>query len=201
MNGIKKLMLIALSSAVLTSATAFSSCQCEGQDQFDVTSRFTASGWLGDGVQGTKYIQLFEASNENPRSAPACIKVVYSPGPNSFGGIYWQNKPNNWGDEPGDDLSKGCYQRLTFWARGANGGEVIECKAGGINTPGKKYKDSFEVTTGRITLEREWKQYALSLNRSDLSSVIGGFCWVAAKGSDLNSVTFYLDDIYYESSK
>jgi hypothetical protein len=153
---------------------------------------------MGDGEQGTKYIQLMEAWRDRPYSSPICIKVTYTPGPNGFGGIYWQNKPDNWGDKQGEDFSEAGYKRLTFWARGETGNEVVEFKAGGINTPGKQYKDSFEVATGKVQLEKEWKQYTISLDQKDLSSVIGGFCWVAAKSANPEGVAFYLDDIIFE---
>src|SRR5258708_5369389 len=65
---------------------------------FDVVAQFTASGFMGDGEQGTKFIHLMEAWKDKPHSAPSCIKVIYSPGPNGWGGVYWQNKPDNWGD-------------------------------------------------------------------------------------------------------
>lgn len=165
---------------------------------FDIAARFTASGWMGDGQQGTKFIQLMEAWKDKPHSAPGCIKVVYSPGPNGWGGIYWQNKPDNWGDKPGEDFSHAGYKKLIFWARGETGDELIEFKSGGINAPGKQFRDSFEISAGKIQLEKEWKQYTLDLEGKNLSSVIGGFCWVAAKSANPNGATFYLDDIGYD---
>lgn len=166
--------------------------------RFDIAAQFTASGSMGDGEQGPKYIQLMEGWKDKPHSTPSCIKVIYSPGPNGWGGIYWQNKPDNWGDKPGEDFNHAGYKKLTFWARGETGDELIEFKAGGINTLGKQYKDSFEISAGKIQLEKEWKQYTLDLEGKNLSSVIGGFCWVAAKSANLHGATFYLDDIDYE---
>ena len=87
---------------------------------------------------------------------------------------------------------------MTFWARGENGGEVVEFKAGGIDGPSTKHKDSFVVTTGAITLGAEWRQYTLNLAGQDLSSVIGGFCWIASKNRNPDGLIFYLDDIQYE---
>jgi hypothetical protein len=173
--------------------------QSQSQQQgFDVASRFTASGFMGDGEQGRKYTDVKEAWTTNPHSPPDCIKVVYSPGPNGWGGVYWQNKPDNWGDQPGEDFSRAGYKKLTFWARGDTGDEVIEFKAGGINAPGKRYKDSFDATTGKVRLDKAWKQYTLDLSGKDLSSVIGGFCWDAAASANPKGATFYLDDIVYE---
>ncbi|NIM13974.1 MAG: hypothetical protein GTO45_18165 [Candidatus Aminicenantes bacterium] len=168
-------------------------------EPLDVWAKFTAAGWMGDGEYGEKYIQLAEAWKENPHSAPLCIRITYTPGPKKgWAGIYWQNEPDNWGDEPGDNLQKIGYKKLTFWARGENGGEVVEFKAGGINAPGKAYRDSFEVNLGKVVLEKTWKQFTIDLEGQDLSSVIGGFCWVASRAANPKGLTFYLDDIYYK---
>lgn len=211
--GRTQLVVIAIVGTALLALTAVSGCQSQqqpdGQQQqakqsasqqpkFDIAAQFTASGYMGDGEQGTRFIQLMEAWRDRPHSAPSCIKVVYSPGPNGWGGMYWQNKPDNWGDKPGENFSPAGYKKLTFWARGEKGTEVIEFKAGGINAPGKQYRDSFDISTGKIQLDKEWTQYTLDLERRDLSSVIGGFCWVAARTANPADVAFYLDDINYE---
>lgn len=193
------LVLIAVSACQPQQQLSNQQTQAQSQQsRFDVAAMFTASGWMGDGQQGTKYIQLMEAWKDKPHSVPSGIKVVYSPGPSGWGGIYWQNKPDNWGDKPGEDFSQAGYKKLTFWARGETGDEVVEFKAGGINAPGKPYKDSFEVSTGKVQLDKEWKQFTLNLAQKNLSSVIGGFSWVAAKSANPEGATFYLDDIFYE---
>lgn len=174
------------------------SVHTQGQP-LDVTSRFVASGWMGDAEQGKKYVQLNEASKENPHTAPSCIKVIYSPGPTGWGGLHWQNKPDNWGDQPGENLTQAGYRKITFWARGQNGGEVVEFKAGGIRTAGKPYQDSFEANLGRTTLEKDWKPYTIDLANKDLTSVIGGFCWVASQTANSKGLTFYLDDIVFQN--
>lgn len=73
---------------------------------------------------------------------------------------------------------------------------MVEFKAGGIETMKHKHRDSFRATLGRVTLTKEWREYSIDLTGADLSSVIGGFCWVAS--ADYNTgagVVFYLDDI------
>lgn len=167
-------------------------------NHFDIGAKFYASGWMGDGEYGTRYIQLIEGWKENPHSPPICIKIVYTPGPNGWGGIYWQNKPDNWGDKPGENLRSVGYSKLTFWARGEEGGEIVEFKTGGIAVSGKEHKDSFEVEMGKIILENKWEKYTIDLEGQDLSSVIGGFCWVANRSGNPNGLTFYLDDIHFE---
>ena len=167
-------------------------------ENFDIANKFIASGWMGDGEMGKKYIKLFEGWTSNPHSPPHCIKIVYTPGLKGWAGIYWQNKANNWGDSAGADFSKKGFKKLTFWARGEKGGEIVEFKAGGIVTAGKPYRDSFEVSLGKVTLTKNWQLYDLDLKGQNLSNVIGGFCWVASESANPNGLTFYLDDIFYK---
>ena len=170
------------------------------KDQLNIQNCFTASGWMGDGEYGRKYIDFDGANDSHPHSKPDSIKVTYKFGLNRWAGIYWQNKPDNWGDKPGTDYSKKGFKKIVFWARGGTGGEVVEFKAGDISNPNKKYHDSFGVSTGRVTLSKDWKKYEIDLRDSDLSSVIGGFCWVASKDYNRkkNKITFYIDDIIFE---
>lgn len=168
--------------------------------RIDIQNHFPASGWMGDGEYGRRYIDFSGANREKPHSPPTSIKITYSFGPiHRWGGIYWQNEPDNWGDKPGNNYSKKGLSKITFWARGETGTEVVEFMAGGIDNPKKKYRDSFRVTTGRVTLPQKWQQYQIDLSNADLSSVIGGFGWVAS--ADYNSakeITFFLDDILLE---
>ena len=165
----------------------------------DIQSLFTSSGWMGDGEYGRKYIEFTGADSENLHSAPTSIKITYIFGPKSWGGFYWQNLPDNWGEKPGNNYSGSRFSNVTFWARGLTGSEVVEFKSGGIDSAGKTFRDSYVATIGRVSLSREWKQYQIPLSGVDMSSVIGAFCWVAS--ADYNkgtSITFYLDDIALE---
>lgn len=143
---------------------------------------FYPSGWMGDG----EYI-TFTRTDEH-------IKITYAPGPKGWAGIYWQYPDSNWGERPGRNLIGA--KRLVFWAKGEIGNEIIEFKTGGIRD--KKYEDSFEKSLGRIKLTQGWEQYEIDLDGQDLSSVIGGFAWIASKDANPNGVTFYLNDIYFE---
>lgn len=168
-------------------------------DMYEISSHFIASGWMGDGEYGTKNIDFNEAYVREPHSVPTCIRVKYTFGQQRWAGVYWQNKPDNWGDEPGYNFSKKGFTKITFWAKGEIGKEVLEFRSGGIHNNNKNFSDSYNVTTGRIHLTSEWKKYEIDLRRVDLTSVIGGFCWVAS--SDYNnqdSIIFYIDDIYFE---
>jgi len=197
MRQVRRYLHVAVLVAALNVLTA-GVLAAENAQPFDVAKYFVASGWMGDGELKTEYVQLADACPTNPHSGPTCIQVTYKPGPNGWAGIYWQNEADNWGDKAGEDFSKKDYARVTFWAKGEKGGETIEFKAGGIAAPGKPYKDSFQVKLGKETLKKEWTKYTMDLKGAKLSSVIGGFCWVASGTANPEGAKFYLDDIQYE---
>lgn len=169
----------------------------ESMNLTDYGDPYVPSGWMGDGVDGMFFVRprLWYKSFHSP---PSSTRIVYLPGTRGWAGIYWQNKVNNWGDRPGDDLSEAHFAKLTVWARGELGGEQVEFKAGGIRNSYYPYQDSFEVTTGRLQLGKEWQKYEIDLKGKDLSSVIGAFAFVVTKGRDGKEVVFYFDDIQYE---
>lgn len=191
-------------AAIVTWAASMILCsfalgQRTGGNRIDIQTLFTPSGWMGDGEYGRQYITFSGDSDENPHSPPTSIKISYVFGSAKWGGIYWQNQPDNWGDKPGNNYSKKGITKVTFWARGETGSENVEFKAGGIDNPIKKYKDSFIATIGRQTLSREWKKYEIDLSNADLNSVIGGFCWVASVDYNTGKrISFFLDDIRFE---
>jgi hypothetical protein len=163
-------------------------------DTIDIGLKFYPSGWMGDGEKHRKKSITFQDNcNIAPHTPPVCFKINYKSITENWAGIYWQNKPDNWGDKPGEDFSNKNYSKISFYAKGETGNELIEFKAGDINANGKKYKDSFEKSLGKIVLSKDWKEYVIKLDGKDLSCVIGGFCWVAT-----SNVTFYLDDIKIE---
>jgi hypothetical protein len=157
-------------------------------------NHFAPSGWMGDYGD----IKINDAETENPADGKTCIKITYSAkgtqGAN-WAGVFWQQPANNWGDKPGGyDLSN--KKRLTFWARGAAGGEKIaEFKVGGITG---EHGDSDSASIGPVVLTKEWKKYTVDLADKNLSHIVGGFCWSASKDDNPNGFTIYLDEIRYE---
>ena len=157
-------------------------------------NHYIPSGYMGDYGD----IKIDAAWKENPHSGTTCMKVTYS-GEQKQGagwaGVYWQNPANNWGTQPGGFDLKGA-KKLVFWAKGDKGGEKIaEFKIGGITG---EYADSDSVGLTEVALTKDWKEYTIDLAGKDLSSISGGFCWVANAASNPNGFTIYLDDIYYE---
>lgn len=165
----------------------------------DVSSYFFPSGWMGNfqGDNGKKLLDVNSAYKGKPRQSNSngmCIKVTYKG--TTWAGVYWQYPDHNWGDKPGRTVTGA--NRLTFWAAGEQGGEVVEFKAGGSGT-GSQYRDTFEVTSGQTSLNREWRSFEINLATQDLSNVIGAFaCIVRGDASKNGTVTIYIDQIRLE---
>src|SRR3989338_5397143 len=120
-------------------------------------NHYIPSGWMGDYGD----IKLNDQSMDNPHSGTTCIQFVYfakkSQG-QGWAGVYWQNPANNWGSKKGGfDLTG--MTKLSFWARGQKGGEIIQkVKVGGIKGV---YPDTAEIESGPIELTDSWQEYTI----------------------------------------
>jgi len=158
------------------------------------TNHFAPSGWMGS----YQSLKLNDAYNKDCEDGKTCIQWKYDAANDAgsgWAGVFWQWPPNNWGEKPGGfDLSN--FKRLTFWAKGEQGGENIhEFKVGGITG---EHGDSDEMSIGPIVLTKTWKKYTIDLADKNFSHVIGGFCWSASRDDNPNGFTFYLDEIRFE---
>jgi len=157
-------------------------------------NHYCASGWMGDYGD----IEINEGFITDVHSGKTCLKITYkarrSQGAGWIG-VYWQNPANNWGDQMGGyDLTG--YKKLTFWARGQKGGEVIsKFNMGGISG---MYSDSDSSEIGPVTLTKGWKEYSIDLEGLDLSYISGGFGFSISSMNNPDGVIFYLDDIEYK---
>jgi serine/threonine-protein kinase len=147
------------------------------------------SGWMGD----VGSIAIDSHCTDSPHAGSECMKVQFESG-DGFGGIAAQSPPNDWGDKPGGYNLTGAT-RLTFWARGKEGGEVVTFKLGMLGSD-KKYPDSDHAELPDVALTRDWKQYRIDLTGKNLTCIKTGFVWVVHTTG--KPVTFYLDDVQYE---
>jgi hypothetical protein len=156
-------------------------------------NHFIPSGWMGD--YGA--VKVNQACRDNPYSGDTCIEIVYS-GELTQGsgwvGVFWQNPENNWGSTDGGfNLSDA--KKLSLWARGEEGGEMLEFKIGGITG---KFPDSDTIGIGPIKLTREWKEYVIDLTATELFYISGGFVFAASRMDNPDGFVVYLDEIRYE---
>jgi hypothetical protein len=158
-------------------------------------NHFIPSGFMPDG----RCLTVNDAWTDTCYSGKSCIKIVYDVECSRQGqkwvGMYWQNPANNWGNRKGGFDLTGAT-KLTFWARGAQGGERIEeFKMGGLTGD---YPDSDSALIGPVLLTNQWKQYTIDLRGKDLSYVSGGFAWATNVDVNPESCTFYIDELRYE---
>ncbi len=179
-------------------------------------NHFVARGMMSNDVEREPVPAMNEAYTTNPRSGITCIEATFEAQGKNWGGWYFMNgvldgdetKPGeNWGEVPNAGVDLRGATTLTFWARGANGGERVEFFAFGVGrkngVPVEDHPDSStKVTTGFVTLTTTWKEYVLDLGGRDLSYVLGGFGWVTkAENNAGKDITFYLDDITYDKPR
>lgn len=154
---------------------------------------------------------------DNPHSGATAIRCVYEP-LQPFAGFYLQNgtlmgaqttPQANWGTEPNAGINLTGATTLTFWVRGAVGGEQIEFFVAGVGrnavtgVPVENYPDSsprWPVFGSTTTLTTSWQKVQIDVTGLDLGYVLGGFGWVASTLLNPEGATFFLDDIQYELS-
>lgn len=165
-------------------------------DEGSPDNHFAPEGWMGC-WQG---IRINENDQSDPHLGSSAIRITYQPQAgcaDAYAGIYWWNPPGSeWCDDPGGfDLTG--WTKLTFWAKGAQGGEMVEFKVGGLKKTNGDSCDSLQParTTYPFSLTDEWKQYTISLYGRDISHLAGGFVWVTDSKED---ITFFLDEIRIE---
>jgi hypothetical protein len=164
-------------------------------DKANRDNHYIPSGFMGDYGD----IRINDQSTAGAHSGPTCIEFNYSAKKTQgqgYAGVYWQNPANNWGSKKGGfDLTG--MTKLTFWAKGAKGGEVLQkVLVGGIKGT---YPDSVAVEMGPVELTDSWKQYTINLAGKDLSYISGGFGWATTADLNPEGAVFYIDDIKFEA--
>ena len=149
--------------------------------------RYYPTGWMGNTVA----MDLNEAYADDPLSDDKHLRFQYKAN-DGWGGIVWQHPPNDWGDKPGGFDLTGA-QKLSFRAKGEQGGEVITISMGIIGRD-KPHFDTAKAEQ-KFTLSKDWKTYSLDLSSKDLSRIKSGFCIVVAgQGKPL---AVQIDDVKY----
>jgi hypothetical protein len=184
-------------------------------------NHFEAFGQLPD---QTSAVGISGIGTNSPHSGATCVQctftnitgvngggfyfmtgILYNGAPLPyFGESYLTNTPLVITNVTGYDLTGSTG--LTFWARGAIGGEQIEFFVGGVGrnaTTGvatNPYPDSMPryPAVGTIsTLTTNWQQFTINLPVQNLTNIMGGFGWYATATQNPSGATFYLDDIEY----
>ncbi|MEM6314020.1 MAG: hypothetical protein AAF743_08020, partial [Planctomycetota bacterium] len=154
----------------------------------DVPGAYVPSGWMG----AVAALTMDERDTTDPHTGATALKFAYTAA-DGWAGVVWQSPANDWGNVAGGFDLTGAT-KLTFWARGADGGETIGFGIGGIE-PDKPFFDTATADL-EVTLTDQWKRYEIPLAGKDLSRIKSGFRWSAAANG--KPFAFYLDDVRYE---
>ena len=150
----------------------------------------------------------------NPYSGTSCIRCEQLTPYGNWGGWLFlsgylpegENVPRlNDGSQDGQGFDLTGADALRFYAKGENGGEVIEFFTCGFGYDGiterqnVKYPDSTKKkSTGYVTLTKEWKEYVIPLTGADMSYIVCGFGYVLDDGMNWEKDNvFYLDEIRF----
>jgi len=174
-------------------------------------NHYIPSGWMGDygdlklnpaWGEGVKKPEKGMSKEDvqavkSKEDKDTCIQIKYTAERKQgagWAGIYWQHPANNWGDKRGGfDLTK--FRKLSFWARGEKGGEVVDKFFIGGITGQTEEGDSDEAAISPVELTKDWKKYEIDLAGLDLSHIIGGFGFAANGDANPDGFTIYIDEI------
>lgn len=150
--------------------------------------------WIPAGYMGnTGAIKMDVGHVKNPKNGVSCIKVGYTAA-DQWAGVVWQDPINDWGDAAGGYDLRGA-KALVFWARGEDGGEVVNFGFGLLGSD-KKHPDSGSGELKEVRLTNEWRRYRIEIGGDvDLQRIKTGFYWTVAGSGQ--PIQFYLDDIKY----
>jgi hypothetical protein len=164
------------------------------------------AGWMSGG-EPARHLALGSGA-PGCHSGSDCLRFTFTSGAH-WGGIYWwppacgnSGTADAWAriKRPGlcgvNVLAKGGFSavsRLSFWAKGEKGGEVIEFRVGAddvLPRPGR--------SRGNVTLTPQWKLYQIPLKDVDLTDATVPFGWIATDLGNPAGAVFYLDDVQFE---
>jgi hypothetical protein len=157
------------------------------EDGFDGMP-WAPSGWMGS----IEHLTLDGSQTEVVHEGAAAIRIRYD-GAFGWGGVAWQDPPNNWGDRDGGRDLRGATA-LELWARGEYGGEQVSFGVGLLGKD-RAFPDSGIAKPDSIELTRDWKRYRVPLRGLDLSAIRTGF--VVTLTGRATPVTVYLDSIRF----
>ncbi len=181
-------------------------------------NHFAARGRFASENGGGYVLPMEEAVRESPYDGVDCIRCSFQSSGSNWGGWYFQNgaltgneaaPTENWGSVPGAGVDMSGATQLTFWAKGAQGGERVEFFAFGVGrhagtgVPTMPYPDSSsKVSLGYSTLSTDWTQYSLDVGNLNLTYVLGGFGWVTSAAANAGGdITFFLDNIRFDKAR
>jgi hypothetical protein len=170
---------------------------------FDMAPLWYPTGWMGDHGAISVSDETVAVRPNDPDNK--CTKWTYQVNTTDtaadmgWSAVVYQYPENNWGVKPGRRITGAT--KVTFWAKGAVGGELVDFKTGSDtwSTPAEPgmWKDTYGASVNQA-LTTEWAKYEIPLDGANTSMAISGFIWATTMGLDGAPVTFYIDEIRFE---
>ena len=166
------------------------------------------------GINYDLVMDMDENWQEDPYAGSSCIRCEQLTREGDWGGWLFLNGylpkgesvPHlNDGSMDGQGLDLSGADALCFYAKGENGGEIVEFFTCGFgydgttNTQTAQFPDSStKQSLGWVELTDEWLEYTIPLEGADLSYIVCGFGYVLNDVMDGNADNvFYLDEIRF----
>ena len=183
------------------------------KDFGDTENHFTQKAKMA-GIDERLVLDMDENWRDGPHSGRSCIRCQQVTVPGDWGGWLFLNgylpagetAPRlNDGALDGQGLDLSGATSLSFWARGARGGEKVEFFTCGFGYDGEwgvkiaPYADSAgKRSLGTVTLTADWREYTMDLSDADMSYIVCGFGYVlSGETSGAADNVFFLDDIRF----
>ena len=169
----------------------------------DVVEVFKERQRGGDAAGGSAYFNMDEYFVDDENHCETCIALEYKTGPKGKALVAFASGMPV-------DLSEA--DRLTFWARGENGGEVLRIYAAGEKASavaaasvGEKIQEVAAVkgvafaTFTDVTLATDWQKFEVDLEGHAISKISHGVAIEVLDNGSEKQIA-YLSSILYESS-
>ena len=162
----------------------------------EIDSLYSFDERAGDAQLPFGHLKVYDGFIDTERNCEFCIRVEYVPGPEGVAGMAFKN-------EQGFDLSTA--KKVTFYAMGQDGGEVIKFKAAGKKVDKKEISDmeifknvKFDKTTKDVTLTKDWKRFEIDLSNSDLKGITHPFGFEISKDKNNADSVFYIKGVKHD---
>ena len=162
----------------------------------EIDSLYSFDERAGDAQLPFGYLKVYDGFIDTERNCEFCIRAEYVPGPQGVAGMSFKN-------DRGFDLST--VKKVTFYAMGQEGGEVIKFKAAGKTVDKKEISDTeifknvkFDKTTKEVTLTKDWKKMEIDLSKSDLKGITHPFGFEISKDKNNAGSVIYIKGVKYD---
>ena len=160
------------------------------KDYGSVMNHFLTIGKLGD--HDSIYCRE-NLNNPSPEDGSS-LEVIYDP----RGYETHYSSTISWIVSKGEGENKydlNGAKRLFFYARGKNGGEIVQFDLGQISIDSDMFN---AASSGLVVLSDKWGQYSINLEGLNLSKAKVGFSVLLNRYNNPDGAVIYLDEVRYE---